>query len=167
MGARARTAAASPSMASILVLMRIPGIRPEHAMEANRGSFGAYVDLEATVIEQVLLSAAGRFEHHESLGESLDGKLAGRWDLLEKYLAARGSFGTGFRAPTVRQANYRDTTFGIDADGNLVEQPTLPGSDPIAQYKGARPLTPETSFSFSVGMVLSLNALSVTLDYYK
>ena len=144
-----------------------PGIRPEHGMEANRGSFGAYLDLEANVIEQVLLSAAGRFEHHEGIGESLDGKLAGRWDVIADYLAVRGSFGTGFRAPTVGQANYRDTTFGIDANGNLVEQPTLPGSDPIAQYKGARPLTPETSFSFSMGAVLSLEELSVTLDYYN
>ena len=144
-----------------------PGIRPEHGMEADRGSFGAYIDLEANVIEQVLLTAAGRFEHHEGIGESLDGKLAGRWDLLEEYLAVRGSFGTGFRAPTVGQANYRDTTFGLDADGNLVEQPTLPGSDPIAQHKGAKPLTPETSFSFSVGAVLSIDALSVTLDYYN
>ncbi len=124
-----------------------PAIRPEHAMEANRGSFGAYLDLEADVIERVLFAAAGRFEHHEGIGESLDGKLATRWSLLEDYLALRGSIGTGFRAPTVGQANYRDTTFGINTDGTLSEQPTLPGSDPIAQRKGAKQLKPETSMS--------------------
>ena len=144
-----------------------PGIRPENAAEANRGSFGAYLDLEADVIEQVLVTAAGRFEHHEGIGESVDGKLAARWSLLEDYLALRGSLGTGFRAPTVGQAIYRDTTFGLDADGILTEQPTLPASDPIAQQKGARPLTPETSFSFSIGTVLTLGELSVTLDYYN
>ena len=144
-----------------------PGIRPEHSMEANRGSFGAYLDLEADVLRNVLVNAAGRFEHHEGIGESVDGKLAARSDLIEDYLAVRGSLGTGFRAPTVGQANYRDTTFGIDASGNLVEQPTLPGSDPIAQYKGAKTLKPETSFSFSIGTILTLGNLSVTLDYYN
>ena len=144
-----------------------PGIRPENAVEANRGSFGAYLDLEADVIKHLLLTAAGRFEHHEGIGESLDGKLAARWNLLEDYLALRGSIGTGFRAPTVGQAIYRDTTFGLDANGVLTEQPTLPASDPIAQQKGAKPLTPETSFSFSIGTVLTLGDLSVTLDYYN
>ncbi len=144
-----------------------PGIRPENAIEANRGSFGAYLDLEADVIRNVLFTAAGRFEHHEGVGESIDGKLAARWNLLEDYLALRGSLGTGFRAPTVGQAIYRDTTFGLDENGVLIEQPTLPASDPIAQQKGATPLTPETSFSFSIGTVLTLGELSVTLDYYN
>ena len=145
-----------------------PAIRPENAVEAERGSFGAYIDLDADVIKNVLVTAAGRFEHHEGIGESLDGKLAARWSLLEEYLALRGSIGTGFRAPTVGQANYRDTTYNFDPETNqLVETPTLPGSHPIAQYKGAKPLTPETSMSFSVGTVLTLDALTVTLDYYN
>jgi iron complex outermembrane receptor protein len=145
-----------------------PAIRPENEVEAERGSFGAYLDLEADVIEQVLFTAAGRFEHHEGIGESLDGKLAARWSLLEDYLALRGSIGTGFRAPTVGQANYRDTTYNFDPETNqLVETPTLPGTHPLAQHKGAKPLTPETSMSFSVGTVLTLDELSVTLDYYN
>ena len=145
-----------------------PAIRPENASEAERGSFGAYLDLEADVIEQVLFTAAGRFEHHEGIGESLDGKLAARWSLLEDFLALRGSIGTGFRAPTVGQASYRDTTYNFDPEINqLVETPTLPGDHPIAKQKGAQPLTPETSMSFSVGTILTLGDLSVTLDYYN
>ncbi len=143
-----------------------PSLQPESAGEANRGSFGAYLDLEADVIKRVLVNAAGRFEHHEGIGESLDGRLSGRWDLLGDYLAVRGSLGTGFRAPTVGQMSYRDSTFAF-ADGRLVEVKTLPSDDPIAQYLGAEPLKPETSFSFSVGTVLTLGALSVTLDYYN
>ena len=145
-----------------------PAIRPENAIEAERGSFGAYLDLEADVLRNVLVNAAGRFEHHEGIGESLDGKLAARWSLLEDYVALRGSIGTGFRAPTVGQANYRDTTYNFDSETNqLVETPTLPGSDPIARYKGAKTLKPETSFSFSIGTILTLSNLSVTLDYYN
>ena len=144
-----------------------PGIRPEETSTANRGSFGAYLDLEADIIEQVLVNAAGRFEHHEGIGESLDGKLAARWELLAGLLAVRGSLGTGFRAPTVGQASYRDTTTILGDDGNLVESSILPTDDPIARHKGAKPLSPETSLSFSVGAALTLGDLSLTLDYYN
>ena len=144
-----------------------PGIRPEETSKADRGSFGAYLDLEADAVEQVLVNAAGRFEHHEGIGESLDGKLAARWNLWRDVLALRGSIGTGFRAPTVGQASYRDTTTILGDDGNLVESSILPTDDPIARHKGAKPLSPETSVSFSLGTVLTLGALSVTLDYYN
>ena len=144
-----------------------PGIRPEETSKADRGSFGAYLDLEADVVEQVLVNAAGRFEHHEGIGESLDGKLAARWNLWRDVLALRGSIGTGFRAPTVGQASYRDTTTTLGGDGYLVESSILPADDPIARHKGAKPLSPETSVSFSLGTVLTLGALSVTLDYYN
>ena len=143
------------------------GAPPKDATEANRASFGAYLDLEANVIKQVLVNAAGRFEHHEGVGESLDGKLAARWDLLEDFLALRGSIGTGFRAPTVGQANFRTTTTSVDDEGNLAETSTLPPDDPIARQKGATPLSPEHSTSFSVGAVLTLGDLSVTADYYN
>ncbi len=143
------------------------GASPRDATTANRGSFGAYLDLEANLIERVLATAAGRFEHHEGVGESLDGKLAARWDMLD-YLALRGSIGTGFRAPTVGQASFRTTTTGFDPDTNsLAEESTLPPADPIAQQKGAKTLSPEHSTSFSVGAVLTLGDLSVTADYYN
>ncbi len=74
-----------------------PGIRPEETSNADRGSFGAYLDLETDLIEGLLLTAAGHFEHHEGIGETPDGKLAARWELLVDLLAVRGSIGTGFR----------------------------------------------------------------------
>ncbi len=144
------------------------GAPPKDALTANRGSFGAYLDLEADVIERVLMTAAGRFEHHESVGESLDGKLAARWDVLEDLFALRGSIGTGFRAPTVGQANFRTTTTDFDSETNqLAEVSTLPPDDPIARQVGSKPLKPEHSTSFSVGAVLTIGALSLTADYYN
>ena len=144
-----------------------PGIRPEETSTADRGSFGAYLDLEADVVASVLANAAGRFEHHAGIGESLDGKLAARWDLWTERLALRGSIGTGFRAPTVGQASYRDSTTVLGDDGTILLSSILPTDDPIARHKGATPLAPETSLSFSLGTVLTLGALSITLDYYN
>ena len=155
------------------------GAPPEDAGSHFRDSFGAYIDLESYVIESVLFSAAGRYENFTGVGDSLDGKLAARWDVFGGgsgetsparmvNLALRGSIGTGFRAPTVGQANFRTTTTDFDPETNaLAETSTLPADDPIAQQVGAKPLKPETSVSFSLGTVLSLGDLSVTLDYYN
>jgi len=99
----------------------------------------------------VLANAAGRFEHHTGIGESLDGKLVARWDLWTERLALRGLIGTGFHAPTVGQASYRDSTTVLGDDGTI-----LLTDDPIDRYKGATPLSPETSLSFSLGTVLTL-----------
>ena len=116
----------------------------------------------------VLLTAAGRFEHHAGVGESLNGKLAARWNLLDDTLALRGSIGTNFRAPTVGQANYRNITSSLNAEtGELNLTYVLSGNDPIAQQKGGKPLGPEHSTSFSVGAVITLGDLSVTADYYN
>ena len=143
------------------------GTPPRDAGEASRGIFGAYLDLEADVIEDVLLTAAGRYENHAGIGDSLDGKLASRWELLDDVLAVRGSIGTGFRAPTVGQVNYRRATTGVDRTrGVLAEVTTLPVDDPIARRVGADPLQPEHSTSFSLGAVVTLGDLSVTIDYY-
>ena len=145
-----------------------PGTSPAEATEASRDSFGAYLDLEADVLTDVLLTAAGRFEHHAGIGESLNGKLAARWSLLDDYLALRGSIGTNFRTPTVGQANYRNITSSLNAEtGELNLTYVLSGNDPIAQQKGGKPLSPEHSTSFSLGAVITLGNLSVTADYYN
>ena len=144
------------------------GTPPRDAGVASRGIFGAYLDLEADVTGNVLVTAAGRYEDHGGIGDSLVGKLAARWEVLKDAVALRGSVGTGFRAPTVGQVNYRRATTGIDRRrGVLAEVVTLPVDHPIARQMGAKPLKPEHSTSFGVGAVLTLGALSVTADYYN
>ena len=45
--------------------------------------------------------------------------------------------------------------------------PTLPPTNPVAQRKGARPLTPEESTNITVGAVLNVGGVDVTVDYYN
>ena len=140
------------------------GIRPENAGSFSRGSFGAYLDFEANALENVLLNAAGRYEHYEGIGDSLNGKFATRFDLLE-FLALRGSINTSFRAPTVGQIHYSNVTT-FPSGGQLLAQALLPADHPVAKLKGIAPLKPEHSTTFAVGMIATLGDLSVTLDYY-
>ncbi|MGH8036805.1 MAG: TonB-dependent receptor plug domain-containing protein [Stenotrophomonas sp.] len=131
----------------------------------DRRNWAAYADLEAQVTERLLLAAALRFEDYDSFGSTTNGKVTGRFDFNEHF-ALRGAYNTGFRAPTPGQANISQisTVFGGTA---LEDIATLPPTNPIAQLKGARPLTPEESKNISFGAVWTEGNYLLTLDGYQ
>ena len=147
-----------------------PGFPNDVASIADRGSYAAYIDLEADVVENWLAGFALRYEDYEDFGDTFNFKLASRWQTMDN-LALRGSVSKGFRAPTVGQMNVRAQNAGFfDSDGDgvaeLFNTRTLPPTNPDAAALGAQPLKPETSVNLSFGTVLNLNKLNVTLDYY-
>jgi iron complex outermembrane receptor protein len=81
-------------------------------------------------------------------------------------MALRGSVSTGFRAPTVGQANIQNVTTAF-VEGRLANVGTYPANHPISILKGAQPLKPEKSFNLSAGTVLDIGGLNVTVDYYR
>ena len=142
-----------------------PGFQPGDAGENTISAKAAYVDLESDVTDQLLLGAALRFENYSDYGDTLDGKLAARYQVTDSF-AIRGAASTGFRVPTAGQANLRNVTTEFQA-GMLADIATLPPTNPVAQQKGAKALTPEESVNLTVGAVFNLGDLDVTLDYYN
>ena len=149
-----------------------PTFPPSIAGATDRGSYAAYLDLEADVMENFLLGAAVRYEDYEgAIGDTINGKLAGKWQATEQ-LALRASVSTGFRAPTLGQASVRNVTTAFaplpDGSFGLADVATLPvNALPSNTFDGLKALEPETSFNFSVGAVFEFNKLEVTLDYYR
>ena len=146
-----------------------PGFRPDIAGTFNRGSYAGYLDLEAEMLKDVLLGLAGRYEDFERVGDTLNGKASVRWQALDADLvraALRGSVSSGFRAPTVGQANVRNVSTSF-AGGMLSDQATLPPDHPISALKGGKKLEPEKSVNYSVGTVFSVGKLDVTVDYFR
>lgn len=131
----------------------------------DRRNWAAYADLEAQVTERLLLAGALRFEDYDSFGSTTNGKVTARFDFNEHF-ALRGAYNTGFRAPTPGQANISQisTVFGGTA---LEDIATLPPTNPIAQLKGAKPLTPEESKNLSLGAVWTEGDWLLTLDGYQ
>ena len=143
------------------------GFPPSSAGKANRGSYAAYVDLETDLTKDLLVGVAGRYEDFETFGDTLNGKLDARWQATSA-AAFRGSISTGFRVPTVGQANLKQVTTQATAAGNLEDIATLPPNVlAAAGLEGAKPLTPETAFNLSAGTVVDVGGLSVTVDYYR
>ena len=142
-----------------------PGFQPGDAGENTVRAFAAYVDLESNVSENLLIGGAMRYENYAEFGNTLDGKIAARVQVADN-LAIRGAVSTGFRVPTAGQANLRNVTTEFQA-GFLADIATLPPTNPIAQQKGAKALTPEESVNTTLGAVFNAGALDVTVDYYR
>lgn len=142
-----------------------PGFRPENEVNEDREAIGAFVDLEANITPKLLASVALRGEHYSDFGENLSGKLSARYDFTDTF-ALRGSVQNGFRAPSLQQQFFATTSTNF-IGGIPFDITTFPATDPVAQALGARELDAEESQNFSIGAVLQLGELSITIDAYR
>jgi iron complex outermembrane receptor protein len=142
-----------------------PGFRPANEIDTHRTAAGAFVDLEANITPQLLASVAVRAEHYSDFGNSLAGKLAGRYD-FSKTFALRGSVQNGFRAPSPQQQNFTSTSTNF-INGVPFEITTFKPTDPVAIALGAQPLDAEKSVNLSLGGVLRFDRISLTVDAYR
>ena len=119
-----------------------------------------------------LLGLAARYEDYSDFGSNLNGKVAARWKITEKF-ALRGSASTGFRAPSLHQSHFNNiSTQFVDVNGTLtpLEVGTFRVEDPVAQALGATPLDEETSVSYGGGFTwrpkrnLSITAAPISLQ---
>ena len=143
-----------------------PGFHADFVGQANRSSYAAYVDLEADLGTDTTIGTAIRFEDYEEFDETINGKVAIRRRITDNF-SLRGSLSSGFRVPTVGQANLVDVTSSYDDAGNLVNNATLPPTHPASMALGGQPLDPETSVNISLGAVVDVGTVNVTIDYYQ
>jgi iron complex outermembrane receptor protein len=142
-----------------------PGFRPQNATDSSRSAIGAFVDLEANLTPEFLASVAVRGEHYSDFGNSLAGKLSGRYDFTKSF-ALRGSLQNGFRAPSPQQQNFTATSTNF-IGGVPFEITTFKPTDPVAVALGAKPLKAEKSVNASLGAVVRLDPVSITVDAYR
>jgi iron complex outermembrane receptor protein len=142
-----------------------PGFKPESAGVFSRQNYAFYVDVEAQITEDLLIGTALRYEDYSSFGDDTNYKVTAQYNLTEDF-SLRGSISTGFRAPTVGQANYSNVQTSLDG-GVLSDSALLPATNPVAQQLGATELTPEESESYTLGAVWNIGDVFITLDYYN
>ena len=131
----------------------------------ERSNVAAYVDLEADVTENLMMGVALRFEDFEDFGTTTNGKVAARYEFNESF-ALRSAWSTGFRAPTPGQSNTFNVSTQIDADGKLVNNGTIPSTNPVAVSRGGLPLDAEESTNFTFGAVMDIGPVELTVDYF-
>src|SRR5690606_18043620 len=95
-------------------------------------------------------------------GDEVTGRLSTRYDFTPA-VAVRATASTGFQAPSLAAQAYRNTS-----NGNYFTTHVLQAGSAQAIALGARPLQPETSVNYSLGLVLRPFAqASVAIDAYQ
>ena len=145
-----------------------PGFGPQQAGSFKQTSNAGYVDLTWHPITMLTLGTAGRYEDFSSFGDKFTYKFSGRIEPVQ-WLALRGTYSTGFRAPTPAQLNTRVVSQGLDTRTlQVFNQGRLAPTDPLAVALGAKPLRPETSRNISAGLVAQTHiGLGATIDLYQ
>jgi iron complex outermembrane recepter protein len=150
----------------------VTGFPPFSAGSFSRDNISAYLNVEQKLTKAWEVAAAGRFEHYSDFGDAKTFKLSTRYAILPN-LAIRGTASTGFRAPSLQQQHYASSsTIGVIVPPATTTQlypvQLLPPDNPAAVALGAKPLRPEKSVNYSVGVVAEpLPRLHVTLDVYQ
>jgi iron complex outermembrane receptor protein len=150
------------------------GWGPQDAMSVARKDLAEYVQLETNLTDKLGVSLAARHEDYSDFGTTTSGALSARFDFTDTF-ALRGSASTGFRAPTLGQQHYSETTSASFGAGNSLGLPPgiylrglVPVGNPIAMLLGSEPLKPEKSRNYTFGMVWNpTDALSLSIDAYQ
>src|SRR3546814_6294033 len=98
------------------------------SVDVSRDSFAGYVEVDGDVSDALSFQLAGRYEHYSDFGDTLNGKVAARFEIVPG-VALRGSASTGFRAPSLAQQFFA-TTSTNNVAGTLIEVGTFPVSNP-------------------------------------
>ena len=142
------------------------GTSPATAGKFSQKAYAAYVGLETDLTDALTVGAAGRYEHYNTFGDAWVGKVNALYKFVEGF-SIRGSFGTGFHAPSPGQSNVSIVTTSFN-NGVAFQSGTYPTNTAVAQYYGASNLTPEKSTNYGAGVILEpVRGLTVTVDGYQ
>ena len=143
-----------------------PGFSPDDEIKANRIVTGLYTDLEYTPTEALLITGAVRAENYSDFGSVATFKSSARLKVTDNF-NLRGSFSTGYRAPSLQQKYFSNTLTSF-SNGGLVQSRIARNDDAISKLAGIPSLKQETSTNMSVGFSWKpAKGLTVTVDGYN
>lgn len=143
-----------------------PGFQPADEVDASRNNTAAYLDMEFQTTEKLLLTAAVRGEDYSDFGQTVNGKVSFALAVLTP-LHVRGSFSTGFRAPSLHQ-RYFSSTFTDFIAGEAADVKLAPNESELAELVGIPKLKEEESRNLSVGFTWNPRpSFDMTFDAYQ
>ena len=138
----------------------------------DRSNTAVYVEGDYMPMDRWLLALALRTENFEDFGTTANYKLATNFGVTDD-IKVRGSYSTGFRAPTPGQQNAFNITTEFNFEKNdLVNNGTVPSTSRavglVLGLDGGGPaLKAEKSVNLSGGLVFDLGLVSATIDYFN
>lgn len=154
-----------PSTGNGLAVQGFPAFGVKDVVGRARTAIGGYVDVEANITDDFLVSAALRYEDYSDFGDNFSGKVSARYDFSEAF-AVRGSVSNGFRAPSLQQQFFSTISTNV-VNGVPTEIGTVSSTSAVGRALGGQQLTPEKSINYSLGGVFRLGGLNLTIDTYQ
>ena len=144
------------------------GIKPAEAGAWNRNNFATYAQLDFDASKDLLLGVAGRYENYSDFGSNFSWKVNGRYKLGDKG-ALRGSYSTGFRAPTLHQRYLTNSQYIIVAGSSEpLLQGTLANDNAAVKALGVPSLFAETSKNLGLGFTYKFDRnFYASFDFYQ
>ncbi|MBC6990676.1 TonB-dependent receptor [Hymenobacter sp. BT491] len=151
-----------------------PGYQPSDALNKSRTNIAGYIDLESDLTEKLLVGAAGRAERYSDFGGNVSGKLSARYSILPD-VAIRGTLGNGFRAPSLQQRYFTNTSTQF-VSGVPQQVLTVSNDNPVVRNQftdtpkgfGVSSLKQEKSTNYSLGLTARLfKTGTLTVDAYR
>ena len=161
---------ANPDYATIVV--DSTGIDPATYSAGSRKVTAAYAELNVPLTKSLDVTAAVRYDKYNDFGNTTNPKFSFRFQPTKEVLL-RGSYSTGFRAPSLYELNAAQTYTNSGTVNDPLLCPTGSGSPAVckAQFMvlngGNLELQPEKSKNATLGlMVQPMPNLSVGLDFW-
>ena len=165
----------------------VGGAGPIPAVSGDRKVYGLFTEVGIPIVKNLDLTLSARYDNYKNgFGTSFNStspKASLRFQPM-KELVLRGSYGEGYRAPTLFE-NLRPLTVGNNTNANWSDALRCPGGKPITNtinpvdtstecnvqqttgLEGNKTLLPEKSTQYSLGFVYQPMAdVSLTLDYW-
>ncbi len=148
-----------------------PGFRPSNAVDELRDATGLYAEAGTMLTDKFFLDFATRWEYYSDFGSTLNGKLAARYDLTDTF-GFRGSASTGFRAPSLHQQYFNNTSTQFVTVNGVPNTPVEVGtfnsdSDVVKNGFQVGSLDEETSVNLSGGFTwMPTDNFNLTVDAY-
>jgi iron complex outermembrane receptor protein len=160
------------------------------AYDLDRDQYGVFVEALFPITDTFETTLSVRFDDISAVEDVLNGgdidqgdsdttyKISALWNVSDEF-AFRASYGTGFKAPSMREIGEPRSEFGVTS-GTFVCPFSAP--DPLAQFcrvsatgdqydvfrEGSAGLTFESSTQYSFGVVLTpSDSFNMTLDYWN
>lgn len=127
----------------------------------TQGVIAGFGEIALPIAERFNVSAALRYEDYgKNGGSTIDPKISAKFDVTD-FLSLRGSYGTSFQAPSIRQV--------AGTIGNAsVNDPPNPGSFNVTVFSsGSNTLESQSASNLNLGVILNTQfGLKMSVDYF-
>jgi iron complex outermembrane recepter protein len=144
-----------------------PGLDIANAGKNSRFNLGGYLDLSYDISKSFLINGTVRSEKYSDFGTATVFKASSRYKFLDDKVVVRGSYSTGFRAPSLHQI-YAQSTQAAFVGGTIQLSGLFNNRSSQARALGIDALRPEKSTNVTLGVALNpTKNLSISLDYFS